>query len=117
MTGYIIGIGILTAMIVFFSYYKVDSVEVRGTSHYTDDWCALGLDAGKKQYLSVWRRSGKENQIIPLPQLKGKAVKVRCAYPQNRPASYQWNEAAGTLSVKLEKVPCARVFEIEYTEA
>lgn len=37
MTGYIIGIGILTAMIVFFSYYKVDSVEVRGTSHYTDE--------------------------------------------------------------------------------
>ena len=37
MTGYIIGIGILTAMIVFFSYYKVESVVVRGTSHYTDE--------------------------------------------------------------------------------
>ena len=37
VTGSIIGIGILTAMIVFFSYYKVDSVEVRGTSHYTDE--------------------------------------------------------------------------------
>lgn len=33
----VIGVGILTALIVFFSYYKVDSVEVRGTSHYTDE--------------------------------------------------------------------------------
>ena len=33
----VIGAGILVAMIAFFSYYKVDSVEVRGTSHYTDE--------------------------------------------------------------------------------
>ena len=31
----VIGVGILAALIVFFSYYKVDSVEVRGTDHYT----------------------------------------------------------------------------------
>ena len=33
----VIGAGILVAMIAFFSYYKVDSVKVRGTSHYTDE--------------------------------------------------------------------------------
>lgn len=33
----VIGAGILVAMIAFFSYYKVDSVEVRGTDHYTDE--------------------------------------------------------------------------------
>ena len=33
----VIGVGILAALIVFFSYYKVDSVEVRGTDHYTDE--------------------------------------------------------------------------------
>ena len=33
----VIGAGILAALIAFFSYYKVDSVEVRGTSHYTDE--------------------------------------------------------------------------------
>ena len=32
-----IGTGILVAVIIFFSYYKVDSVEIRGTSHYTDE--------------------------------------------------------------------------------
>ncbi len=29
--------GILVAVIAFFSYYKVETVEVRGTSHYTDE--------------------------------------------------------------------------------
>ena len=33
----VIGAGVLVALIAFFSYYKVDSVEVRGTSHYTDE--------------------------------------------------------------------------------
>ena len=32
-----IGAGVMVAVIVFFSYYKVDTVEVRGTSHYTDE--------------------------------------------------------------------------------
>ena len=33
----VIGAGVLIALIAFFSYYKVDSVEVRGTTHYTDE--------------------------------------------------------------------------------
>lgn len=33
----VIGAGILVAVIAFFSYYKVDSIEVRGTTHYTDE--------------------------------------------------------------------------------
>ena len=105
-------------------YYKTIRDDIKtaypywplGTSHYDDNWSALALNAGKKQYLSVWRRGGSDTQTIPLPQLKGKNVKVRCAYPQNRPVSYLWNEEAGTLSVKLETAPCARTFEIECTE-
>ena len=76
----------------------------------------MQISLGKIQEKKTYKKSSA-TYSYELPQLKGKAVKVRCAYPQNRPASYQWNEAAGTLSVKLEKVPCARVFEIEYTEA
>lgn len=105
-------------------YYKTIRDDIKtaypywplGTSHYDDNWSALALNAGSKQYLSVWRRGGSDTQIIPLPQLKGRNVKVRCAYPQNRPVSFQWNEEAGTLSVKLETAPCARTFEIECTE-
>lgn len=102
-------------------YYKSIREDIRhaypywpiGTSHYADDWSALALDADKKQYLAVWRRGGKETQVFPMKNFKGKKVSVRCAYPQNRPVSYQWNEKEATLSVKLEMAPCARVFEFE----
>lgn len=37
ITAYIVGLGLLAAAIVFFTYYKVDSVQVRGTTHYSDE--------------------------------------------------------------------------------
>lgn len=37
ITAYIVGLGLLTAAVVFFTYYKVDSVQVRGTTHYSDE--------------------------------------------------------------------------------
>ena len=37
MLAGMIGAGVMVAVIVFFSYYKVATVEVRGTSHYTDE--------------------------------------------------------------------------------
>lgn len=37
ITVYIVGLGLLAAAVVFFTYYKVDSVQVRGTTHYSDE--------------------------------------------------------------------------------
>ena len=37
ITAYIVGLGLLAAAFVFFTYYKVDSVQVRGTTHYSDE--------------------------------------------------------------------------------
>lgn len=37
ITAYIVGLGLLAATVVFFTYYKVDSVQVRGTTHYSDE--------------------------------------------------------------------------------
>ena len=37
ITAYIVGLGLLAAVVVFFTYYKVDSVQVRGTTHYSDE--------------------------------------------------------------------------------
>ena len=37
ITAYIVGLGLLVAAVVFFTYYKVDSVQVRGTTHYSDE--------------------------------------------------------------------------------
>lgn len=53
MLAGMIGAGVMVAVIVFFSYYKVDTVEVRGVSDYTDEevknmrfgdrWLPIGL--------------------------------------------------------------------------
>ena len=37
ITAYIVGLGLLAAAVVLFTYYKVDSVQVRGTTHYSDE--------------------------------------------------------------------------------
>ena len=37
ITAYIVGLGLLAAAVVFFTYYKVDSVQFRGTTHYSDE--------------------------------------------------------------------------------
>lgn len=37
ITAYIVGLGLLAAAVVFFTYYKVDSVQVRGTTYYSDE--------------------------------------------------------------------------------
>lgn len=37
ITAYIVGLGLLATAVVFFTYYKVDSVQVRGTTHYSDE--------------------------------------------------------------------------------
>lgn len=37
ITAYIVGLGLLAAAVIFFTYYKVDSVQVRGTTHYSDE--------------------------------------------------------------------------------
>lgn len=37
ITAYIVGLGLLAAAVVFFTYYKVYSVQVRGTTHYSDE--------------------------------------------------------------------------------
>ena len=102
-------------------YYKMIRGDIRqaypywpiGTSGYSDDWSALALDAGKKHYVAVWRRGGKDRITLPMTKLVGKEVKVRCAYPQNRPVIFGWNAAESSLSVRMEEEVCARLFEIE----
>lgn len=105
-------------------YYKTIRGDIRqaypywpiGTSGYSDDWSALALDAGKKHYVAVWRRGGKDRISLPMTRLAGKEVKVRCAYPQNRPVIFGWNAAESSLSVRMEEEICARLFEIEVVE-
>lgn len=108
-------------------YYKTIRQDIKnalpfwplGLSQFADTWVSMGLKAGKKTYLAVWRRNASESQcVLPLRHLKGcENVKVRCAYPEADPDTrFHWNPAAGTLTVDLPAPICARVFELECGE-
>lgn len=108
-------------------YYKTIRQDIKnalpfwplGLSQFADTWVSMGLKAGKKTYLAVWRRNASESQcVLLLRHLKGcEDVKVRCAYPEADPDTrFHWNPAAGTLTVDLPAPICARVFELECGE-
>lgn len=83
-----------------------------GLSHFKDEWVCLGMEAGEKLYIAVWRREGNESsKEIPLKGLENKKVNVKCTYPSYEGCQYQWQKNAQSLTVTL--APCtARVFEI-----
>jgi len=86
-------------------YYKSIRHDIReafpfwpmGLSTFGDDWVSLGLKCGKKNYIAVWRRGGNSWAELPIPHLKGKEVKLRCAYPSYERCEYNWNREGGTL--------------------
>jgi alpha-galactosidase len=87
-----------------------------GLSKFSDTWVSLGLKAGKKNYLAVWRRNSESDVCsIPIKHLIGKSIHITCAYPINRedyPCEYSWNQNTGNLTIKLYNSYTARLFEI-----
>lgn len=85
-----------------------------GLAGYRDEWAALGLAGEKKSYIALWRRdSASEECVLPLLQYRGKALKIRCAYPAARPVPFAWDADTGSLCVRMPEKVMARVFEIE----
>lgn len=84
-----------------------------GLSSFSDPWVSLGMMGQKKLLLAVWRRQSEtENCLLPIPELSGVEVSVRCIYPSYDECDYSWNRAHGTLSVRLPSTDSARLFEI-----
>lgn len=84
-----------------------------GISSYTDTWISLGLQAGNKNYIAVWRKNSTESTCrLPIPHLKGKKTTVSCIYPKREHCRYTWNPLSGELSVELPAQVSARLFEI-----
>jgi alpha-galactosidase len=80
-----------------------------------DDWISLGLrrPGSDTVYLAVWRTRGEtSSQALPLPSLQGEGLDIRCAYPQDLDCAWNWDAAAGQLTVTLPSAPSARLFEI-----
>ena len=85
-----------------------------GFGTYYDVWTALGMKGRKKSYLAVWRRGGEETSCrLPLPDCRGKEIRVRCAYPAERPMDFVWDAQKAELTVTFPEAFMARLFEIE----
>ncbi|WP_256759345.1 glycoside hydrolase family 36 protein [Cohnella sp. WQ 127256] len=102
-------------------YYKTIREDIRealpfwplGLPTQQDDWVSFGLRREDRLYLAVWRISGEEpTMTLPIKQLKGQELAVRCAYPQAHHCEWSWNAEAGELVVHLPEVKTARLFEI-----
>lgn len=85
-----------------------------------DEWIAMGLRADRRQFIAVWRArdaDGKGDQpaarVVDLPDLRGRKVSVRCAYPLNFPGEHAWDAEEGKLEVTLPAARTARLYEIK----
>jgi alpha-galactosidase len=89
-----------------------------GLPRWTDPWIALGLRAPVASYLTVWHRgplgagavtgSGDQPAItLPVPHLGHQPVTADVLYPHSAGAGAAWDATAGTLSVRLPRVPSA----------
>lgn len=87
-----------------------------GLSKFSDSWTALGLRCGRKTYLAVWRREGKDTCILPVSHLKGRAVRVSCIYPSYNDLCFSFNKVPGTFSVRFSEPFSARLFLLEDIE-
>ena len=84
-----------------------------GLSSFKDEWAALGLHAGKKNYIAVWRRNSHEDIVsLPVDHLYGKDAEVRCIYPSYHEAPAAWSAHTGQLTVQLPAQLSARLFEL-----
>lgn len=78
-----------------------------------DDWVSFGLRREDRLYLAVWRIAGDEPSVeLPLPQLAGAELDVRCAYPAEHDSEWSWNAGDSSLRVSLPAGQVARLFEL-----
>lgn len=81
-----------------------------------DGWMSLGLRAGSRLYVAVWRLDGEEDEAaLPIRGLNGTAPRsVRCAYPAGGlGAECGWDAARSALTVRLPQRRTARLFEVQ----
>lgn len=84
-----------------------------GLSSYGDTWISLGLMAGDKNYIAVWRNDSETSTcLLPIPHLQGKDANVKCLYPQKAACRYTWHKESGELAVELPARISARLFEV-----
>lgn len=79
-----------------------------GLPAWDDPWIALALETSTAVHVTVWRRPGGEATAgLPLPRLRGTAVRVETLYPAAGGAETRWNAGTAVLAVTLPTAPSA----------
>ena len=91
-----------------------------------DDWMSLGLACEKasgsgdqgytstgNRLLAVWRLGGTEECELPIPELKGKDMQVKVAFPvEDTACQVSWDKEKAVIRVRLPEEKTARILEI-----
>jgi alpha-galactosidase len=90
-----------------------------GLPGWTDPWLALGMRVEDVSYLTVWHREGGPagpdggpERVLPLPHLRGRALRVEILHPATPPGSAAWSAEAGELTVSLPRTPTALLLRL-----
>jgi alpha-galactosidase len=92
-----------------------------GLPRWDDPWIAFGLRAPGASYLTVWRRAPRPDEdaaqvTLPVPHLRGASVTTEVLYPRDEGAEASFDEAAGTLTVTLPRLPSASVLRLALSQ-
>jgi alpha-galactosidase len=84
-----------------------------GFASFESPWTALGMRCPDRAYLAVWRlKSNEKRCTLPIPHLRGKDLKITCAFPEGRACPFVWSAGEGELTVTLDRPWKARFFEL-----
>jgi len=85
-----------------------------GLPNQHSEWISLGLKAGDRQFIAIWRVAGEDDSVtIPLAgRFNGIEPKVHIAYPQQHESELHWDKELQQLIVTLPQGKVARLIEI-----
>ncbi len=86
-----------------------------GLANMSCEYLSFGMECGKELFLAVWHREGtKKEERLPIPRTAGRGATAACMYPSHLPCDFEWDAAAGLLTVRLEP-KTARLFRIAFS--
>jgi|HigsolmetaGSP11D_1036233.scaffolds.fasta_scaffold04654_3 alpha-galactosidase len=85
-----------------------------GLPRFDDPWISFGIRHADKWLIAVWRMADSSSSCtLPLPELSGKDVRIRVAYPAIHDAEWTWEKEDGRLQIRFPNPHSARLFEID----
>lgn len=105
----------------FYTFYRKTRAELPkalpfwplGLARDGDGQMALGLCTKDRTWLAVWRLTGEEEVVLPLPRFAGTDIRASVGFPKkDSSCRITWDRESGLLKVKLPKPYMARIIEI-----